>query len=245
MTWSQIGWTIIALGAVLLVGLRLIFSTGRHGYAVRKMPIIDRLTDQRVSAIERGLGRQVILGEKFWSRSYPALGLHALAVLNDLVSPGTTADGQEIISGGAGGLVVFARQIVQGHYQDGFSMRLPVSMPGPTPLSFLAGLLPEINRQPLGSLAIFGHYGSTASLWTEAAALKGAHGFAAAGSLSAQAALFLNVRDLLIGEEVFMLPGLFDTTPQAQANWLTEDILRILLIVLIVAAALLKMAGVL
>lgn len=245
MTWAQIGWTMIALGAVLLLGLRFLFGQGRHGYDVRNLSIVASLLDQRVSSIERGLGRQVILGDKFWSRSYPGLGLHALTVLNSLISPQAMADGLENVNAGAGGLVVFARQIVLGQYQDGFSMHLPVSLPGPTPLSFLAGVLPEINREPLGSLAIFGQFGSTAPLWTEGAALKGVDGFAAAGSLSAQAALFLSVRDVLMGEEVFMLPGLFDPTPQAQADWLTEDILRVMLMVLIVAAALLKMAGVL
>jgi hypothetical protein len=245
MTWSQIGWAIIALGALLLLGLRFLFMQGRHGYDVRKMPIVDTFLDQRVSSIERGLGRHMILGDTFWSRPYPGLGLHALTVLNRLVSPGSMADGLENINAGAGGLVLFARQIVLGQYQDGFSERLSVSVPGPTPLSFLAGLLPEINRQPLGSLAIFGHYGSTAPLWTEGAALKGADSFAAAGTLSAQAALFLNMRDVLIGEEIFMLPGLFNPMPQTHAGWLTEDILRVVLMLLIVGAALLQIAGVL
>jgi hypothetical protein len=69
--------------------------------------------------------------------------------------------------------------------------------------------------------------------------------FAAAGSVIAQAALFLNVRDLLIGEEVFMLPGLMEPTPPNQAGWLTEDILRAALMGLLIVAVILKVAGLL
>lgn len=244
MTWAQVGWIIIALGVVLLVVLSLLIKN-HHTYQVRKRASVRTLLDQRVTSIERGEGRQVVLGDRFWSRAYPALGLHALAVLPNLVSLEDFADGKQAVSAGSGELVLFARQIVQGRYKDGFSAGFNVTLLGPTPLSFLAGLLPEIGIQKPGLLAIFGNFGSTAPLWTEAAIMKGGHAFAAAGSISAQAALFLNMRDLLIGEEVFLLPGLIETTSQNQAAWITEDILRVSLIVIMVVAVVLKMVGVL
>ena len=249
MTWTQIGWTVIALAAVLLAGFSLLFGR-RYKYLARTSPAVKRLQDQRVIAVERGVGRQVVLGDGLWTHAYPGLGLHALSMLPGMVSPEDSVEGGQVISTGSGALVLFARQIVQGCYQDGFSPGLqervlPVSLPGPTPLSFTAGLLPGFSTQPPGSLAMFGSFGLSAPLWAEAAQIKGGHVFAAAGSITAQAALFLNVHDLLIGEEVFMLPGLIKTTASYQAGWLTEDILRVSLMALLIVAAILKMAGLL
>lgn len=248
MTWVQIGWTVIFLAVVLLVGFSLIFKTGRR-YPVRQLPAVKALFDQRVIAIERGEGRQVVLGNRFWSRAYPGLGLHALSVLPSLVSTEVMVDGGQVVSAGTGELVLFARQIIQGVYRDGFSPALepvinPVQLPGPTPLAFTAGLLTEINLHSPGSLALFGSFGLSAPLWAEAASIKGGNVFAAAGLISAQAALFLNVRDVLIGEEIFMLPGAMEPTAVNQAGWITEDILRVLLMVLMLAAAVMKMVGV-
>jgi hypothetical protein len=249
MTWTQIGWTIIALAAVLLAGLSLLVSR-RYQYLARKNPAVRRLQDQRVIAVERGLGCQVVLGEALWTHAYPGLGLHALLMLPGMVSPEDSVEGGQVLSTGSGALMLFARQIVQGCYQDGFSPGLqervlPVSLPGPTPLSFTAGLLPDLSLHPAGSLAMFGSFGLSAPLWAEAAQIKGGHVFAAAGSITAQAALFLNVRDLLIGEEIFMLPGLIEPTVPTQAGWLTEDILRAALMALLIVAAVMKMAGLL
>lgn len=244
MTWTEIGWVIIALGAVLLIAFNFLFNK-RFRYQARTQSAVKALMDQRVCAVERGESRQVLLGDQFWSRAYPGLGLHALSVFSSLASDETTGDEGQIVAVGTGELALFARQIVQGTYQDGFSNGLSVALPGPTPLSFVAGFLADLGLCPVGSVGLFGNYGQMWALLTEAAEIKGGHSFAAAGSITAQAAFFLNLSDLLIGEEVFMLPGLIEPGPGNQAGWATEDILRLLLMALLVIAAGLKMAGVL
>jgi hypothetical protein len=166
-------------------------------------------------------------------------------VFSSLASDESTGDGGQIAAVGTGELAVFARQIVHGTYQDGFSSGLPVALHGPTPLSFVAGFLADLSSHPTGSVGLFGNFGQMGALLAEAALMQGGHAFAAAGSISAQAALFLNLRDLLIGEEIFMLPGLIEPSPGNQAGWATEDVLRLLLMGLLVVAAGLKMAGVL
>ncbi len=243
MTWAQIGWTVIGLSALLLLVFSF-FYKGRRRYLIRKLTSLDVFQDDRIAAIERGKARHIVLGDQFWSRAYPALSLHALSVLPSLATSEDLMDGGQILSAGTGELAVFARQIVAGLYQGGFSAHLPVSLPGPTPFSFLAGFIPETGLKPLGSVGMFGNYGLTAALLSEAVELRGGHVFAAAGSITAQAALFVKTEDLLIGEEVFMLPGGFEPKAVGQAGWVTEDIIRLALMVLLVVAAGLKMAGV-
>ena len=249
MTWSLAGWLLIGLSAILLIVFHFLFQ-GDKGYSGRRFPETEALMDSRVFAIEKGQRQQIVLGHHFWSRAYPGLGLHALSVLPSLVDAETGADGGLTVSAGDGSLVVFARQIVQAAYQDGFSSALrpagvKVTLPGPTPLSFTAGLLPELGRHSHGSLALFGNYGVEAALWAETAVLKGSQVFSAASTLDSQAVLYMNVPNLLIGEEVFMLPGLLTAAADNEAGWLTEDILRSLLMLLLVIAAILKMVGVL
>ncbi len=243
MTWPEIGWVIIGLAAVLLVVFNIRFKR-RGRYPVRTQPMVQSYVDQRACAVERGERRWVLLGDQFWSRAYPALGLQALSVFSSLGKVDPLADEGHIVAAGTGELALFARQIAQGSYQGGVSSRLVVALPGPTPFSFLAGAMAELGLHPLGSMGLFGNFGQTGALLAEAAEMKGGHLLAAAGSVDAQAALFLVTRDLMIGEEVFMLPGLIDPTPSNQAGWVSEDILRIALMVLLVIAAGLKLAGV-
>jgi len=249
MTWTLVGWVAIGLSALLL-GLFWVLSKQSGFYPGRKIPSTESLLRAQINSIERGQHRQIILGDQFWSFTYPGLGLHALNNLSSFLDSETAVEGGLTISAGNPELVVFARQIVHQSYRDGFSSNLPPAriqtvLPGPTPLSLTAGLLPVLNTSRHGSLALFGHYGPEAILWTEAARSRGSAIFAAAGTLSSQAALFLSVHDLVLGENVFMLPGLLKMRQEDQASWLAEDILRILLMLGLIIGAALKLAGVL
>jgi len=249
MTWSLLGWVIILLAAVLLALSSFLFKK-RIVYNVRHLPAVKRLVSSRITAIERGRKRHIMLGHQFWSRTYPGLGLQALSMLPVLVDSESAGDGGQVVFVGDGGLLALARQITSGSYRDGFSERINdstrrVTLLGITPHSFTAGFLPELTSQKPGSVALFGNYGTEAALWAAAASDRGGDVFAAAGSLESQAALFLFVRDLLIGEEAFLMPGLIRTTPADQAGWFVEDILRVLLIALLIAGAALKLGGIL
>ena len=245
MTWNDIGWAIVGLGAVLLAVFKLILNND-HKHPLRGKTAIKALRKAQVRALEQGKKRQVIIGEHLWSRAYPGLGLHALSTLPEVVSLESLMEGKQAISAG-GDLAVLARQVIQGHYQNGYSYGLlhsPVGVLGVGSFSFAAGLLPELLKDSPGSMTILGDHGFEAGLLANAVQTKGGHVFSATGSLTAQAALYLTVRDLLIGEEIFLLPGLIKPTPGSQAGWTVEDILRIVLIVLLILISILKASGI-
>ena len=249
MTWSWIGWAIIGLSMVSLIVFSFLFKKGKS-YQIRRYQAVERLKSSRVSAMERGKSRFVMLGHQLWSHTYSGLGLQALLALSPFLDAENAADGHQVVSVSDGSLLVLARQIAQGHYRGGFSKALnesgsAFSLPGPSPLSFTAAILPKLKSQSCGSLVMLGYYGPEAALWAEGVVDQNEHVFAAAGSLSSQAALLVSVRDLLIAEEVFMLPSLIEPRPMDRAGLLTEDILRIVLILLMVVGAFLKVIGVL
>lgn len=249
MTWSLVGWAVIMLAAVLLV-LFEVSLKGKTNYRVRHISAVEGLKTSRVTAVEKGRRRQVILGHRLWSQTYPGLGLQALTALPAFIDAEAVVDGGQILSLGGGSLLVLARQVIQGRYKDGFSESINegvqhLTLPGVTPLSFTAGILDMLAQQRPYSTALFGDYGPEAALWAASTADRGGEVFAAAGSLESQAVLFLSVRDLLIGEEIYLIPGSLDPAKSDRTGCLVEDILRIVLITSLLAGVVLKLGGIL
>lgn len=247
--WFLVGWVMIGVSAVSLLLLTLFFRS-RKGYAARRLAAVDAFRTSQSVSIEQGRLRQILLGDQLWTSAYPGLGLHALTILPKLLDVESAVDGGLSLSAGEGSLAVFARQIIEGRYTDGFSTALSSSgvrsmMPGVTPLSLTAGMLSELSAHPHGSLGLLGHLSPSVLLLAETVHHQKGHVFGAGGSLSAQAVLFPVLQDLLLGETVYMLPGLIDPDAGHQAGWLTEDILRFLLICGLIVGAVLKMIGVL
>jgi hypothetical protein len=243
MSWAIIGWMLIGLSAILLVLFPFLMRR-KSPYKIRKSITIENLLTAQSGAIERGQPRLISFGDEMWSRTYPGLGLHALTLLPKLVDEENALTDGTYVSGGDGSLATLARQIVNNRYHDGFSMILSRSkaqtiMPGTGRISYAVGLLLEIEHQGYGSVALFGNFGPEAVLWTEAVQNKGGYVFAGAGSLSSQAALLINVKDLLIGE------SLFSTSVPDATGVMTEDVLRLILILGLVVGVILKLAGVL
>lgn len=248
MTWTLLGWILIGLAALLMAILT--WGVRVNAPAPRKKPFFQRFTTSQAKAMEQGKPQQVVLGNQLWSSGYPGLGLSALSAMSALITPETLADGRQSISASSGGLAVIARQVVEGCYAGGFSDQLTASrveagVVGITPFSFSAGLLSEFKSTPPGNLLYLGDFGPEAVLAVRKAADQGGEVFAGAGTMAAQATLFLYVRDLLLGEEVFMLAPSLSKAPQGQASLLVEDLLRLGIILLLVAGAVLKMSGVL
>ena len=248
LNWTLIGWIVIGLAAVLLAllswGVRIKMPS------LRKNDFVKRYKASQAAAMEQGKYQQVVLGNRLGSRTYPGLGLSALSAIPSLITPETLTDGRQSIASSTGGLAVLARQVVESRYANGFSeqlmhSRVEASVYGVTPFSFTAGLLPELIFTPLGNLLYLGEYGPESVLAVQQAGDLGAQVFAGAGFLTAQATLFLCMQDLLLGEEVFMLAPSLVGTQQSKSALMVEDLLRVALMVLLVAGAVLKMCGVL
>ncbi|MBG0787229.1 MAG: hypothetical protein H0S79_19220 [Anaerolineaceae bacterium] len=248
MTWTMVGWIIIGLAAVLLAALTWIVKP--RALALRRQDFFRHLNRSRTATLEQGRRQEVVLGHALWSRAYPGLGLSGLASYDALLDAETLADGRQTVSANAGILAVFARQIIRGRYDSGFSDQLlpaeiqPVVY-GPTTFSFNAGLMSDLKMQDYGTLVILGDFGPESAISVKNIHDQRGQAFAAAGSLASQAALLLNVQNILLGEEVFMAPALLDPQPKNLAGAQAEDWLRIGLILALVIGATLKAVGVL
>ncbi|MCB2214409.1 hypothetical protein KQH50_03325 [bacterium] len=242
MTWSIVGWVLIAAAAILLLALTFWV---RPDYDLRHFPFVKNLRRARTTSLEQGRRQQVVLGEGLWSRAYGGLGLSALSGAATQMDSQTLADGRMSLATASGSLAVLARQLVQGAYQDGFSEGLltpqvRIALYGPTPFSFNAGLMSELKMKPYGTLLLLGNFGPKAAIAVDNIQHQRGDAFAAAGTLTAQAALYLNVRDILLGEEVYAAETLLAPNPMNRAVALAEDLLRLALITALVIGAILK-----
>ena len=248
MTWTLVGWIFIGVAAVLFLLTRVIKV---KGYSPRSFPFIRHYQESRTASIERGWHQQVVLGYQLWSEAYPGLGLSALATARQLLDDESLASGKVTLATSTGSLVVFAHQIVQGAYQGGFSEQLLEERAGAVvygvlPLAFTTGLLASLHFRPTGTVTLLGDYGPEAALIADKVqGQPGSSVFAAAGSITSQAVLFLTAQDLLLGETVYALPALLKPDRPHLSALAVEDLLRVGLIVLLVVGAVLKMMGVL
>ncbi len=248
MTWSTIGWIVIGLAAVLLLVLSWVVKPGN--YPLRQRSFSEHLHRSRAATIEQGRRQQMVLGHTLWSRTYPGLGLSSLAGLSALIDPENLANGNATVSATAGTLAVFANQILQGRYQDGFSegllaSRMQATVYGPTMFSFTAGLMSDLKMRPYGTMVLLGDFGPESAISIKNIYDQDGEAYVAAGTITSQAVLFLNVRDILLGEEIYLASALLAPNPTQIASSLAEDLLRGALILALVVGAVLKALGVL
>ena len=249
MILMWVGIAIVGFAAILLIVFTILFKEHK-GYPIRQMPKISRWMRAHTAAIERQGYQNIFLGQHLFCPAFPGVGYHVLSILPTLLGPEIGWGGGVRVSAGDGSLVVLAREIIQGRYREGYHPNLNASgvqthLYGPTPLSVTAGLLPELHDKPYHSVAFLGVYGPEVLTIATTARRLGGHVFVASGNLISQATLFASVEDQLIGEEIFMLPGILDPKAKIQSALLTEDILRLLLILVLIVLAILKLVALL
>ena len=115
---------------------------------------------------------------------------------------------------------------------------------GLTPLSYAAGVMPDIHDEQVSASIFAGHFGSEVGLLIEAG--ERARGLTVAGSdsLPAQAVLYAAAQEPLIGEELYAGGAYLGAGPAHVASLRMQDILRWVVIGLIILGAILKLVGV-
>jgi hypothetical protein len=128
--------------------------------------------------------------------------------------------------------VAFERRGLSESYDPGC-----VRFVAPSQLSLAAGAAAEVTRGEISANLLAGAFGPEATLVTDAGERRGLPQAAAAADLRALAALYPAVDELAIGEELFAVGAQLTTGPGRLAGLMAEDLLRIVLIVAIVGAA--------
>ncbi len=216
---------------------------------LRPIPSLDNLQKTINQAVEGGkglhisLGRGGILGGQFGG------SLMALSILKQIAKQSVNGDLPPLATTGDGLINILSHETLESAYP---ANRLPTDygvigsqVTGVTPFSYIAGAMMAHRPDDQTNLFIIGSYGAEAALLADQAERSRTHTISGTSDLTAQSMLFVTTRAPLIGEEFFAAGAYIQSAPEHYASAKTQDVLRILVVVAIIAGALLKLAGIL
>ena len=246
------GWLGIAgLGVILLasavMGVFLILRR-RSPATFRELPAVNRLRKAVSRVVEDGSRLHISLGRAALYTPQSASALAGLTVLRRLADLTSASDQPPIATSGDAALAIVSQDMLQSGSQatargtyDPTAGRLT----GLTPFSYAAGAIPAMRDENVSANVLIGNFGVEVALLTDAAERKNTFSLAGSDNLAAQAVLYASSEEPLIGEEVFAAGAYIGAGRLHQASLLTQDILRWLLILAILAGVLLRLAGIL
>lgn len=104
------------------------------------------------------------------------------------------------------------------------------------PMAYASGVVTLYGRQRLEVSQLFGSFGHEALLLAEDGAQRDVPQVAATTTSTALPLFMLTAESTLIGEELFAAEAYLASTPEPQARLLTQDLLRTVIIILLLAA---------
>jgi hypothetical protein len=161
----------------------------------------------------------------------------------------SSSDEPPVASSGDGSLALLSQDTLHQVARETNNLDLYNSdhgqLAGVTPLSMVAGALQIVDDPSVKTNVLIGNFGSEAGLLSTASTEQNSMTLAASDSLPAQAVFFATTENPLIGEELFALPAYLQPDAVHCASLRTQDILRGLVVLAILAGAILKFLGVL
>ena len=236
---------LVILAAVLL--LALTFIKRKSPPAFREIAALTRLKRAAGLAVEDGTRLHVSLGRGGLVSPRGAASLSALALLRQIGEQTSISDRPPVATSGDPVLAALSQDTLQAACQAAGVDELfqPTSgrLGGLTPFSYAAGAMTVARQEQVSTDVLMGDFGAEVGLLTEASERENSTLIAATSEPSAQAILFASAAEPLVGEELFAAPAYIGNDPAQRASLQAQDILRWLVILALLAAAGMKMVG--
>lgn len=242
---------LLALGLVIFAALLLLVLTliKRKSPAVfREIAALTRLKRAAGLAVEDGTRLHVSLGRGGLVTPRGAASLSALALLRQIAEQTSISDRPPVATSGDPVLAALSQDTLQAAYQSAgveeFFEPASGRLGGMTPFSYAASAMTVTRQEQVSTDVLIGDFGPEIGLLTEASERENANLIAAANDPTAQSILFASTSEPLVGEELFAIPAYLGNDPAQRASLQVQDILRWLAILALLAAAGLKMVGI-
>lgn len=248
MIWleSIIGTALVLLAAgLMLVFLLPRFRQGRGG--LRPIIALQRLRRAIGLAVEDGTRLHVSIGKASIFSPTNASALVGLSTLERIAQLSLVSDRPPVATSGDGTLSILSQDTLRAAYRiahvpeqyDAERGRLT----GATPFSYVAGTLPILRDERVSTTILVGNLGPEAGLLADASDQQNAFTLATSDALDAQAVFYATAEETLIGEELFALPAYLQAGAIYQASLRVQDVLRWIVIILLLLAALASFFG--
>lgn len=243
------GFILFLLAVIALIVHTVQLSKKPPKTSLREIGVFPRLQRAIGFSVEEGSRVHVSIGRSSLTNPTNASALVGLTTLEHITRQSINSDRPPISTSGDGALSILSQDVqCAGTRKAGAPELYDHSrawMTGPTPFSYLAGLMPVVGEKNTRTHLLIGNYGPEMTIAASTAQDNGAYVLAASDSLPTQAALYAAVDDVLIGEELFAAPAYLEMGAAYRASLAVQDLLRWVLIALLLAGAVLNLTGLL
>ena len=247
-TSALAGLGLILLSAILLIGLSLLKERVKASF--RDISAFTNLNKALGSAVEDGSRIHFSLGSAGVDNPRTAASFSSLSVLRHSVEFSASGDKPPLATSGDAALAILSQDNLHTAYRvAGAEQQYKATtgrLAGMTPFSYAAGVLPAIYDEDISANILVGGFGSEVGLLSDAAEREQSFILAASDSLPAQAILYANAQEPLIGEELYATGAYLKAGRAHLVSLYVQDVLRWLIILaLLVGAAMKILAGLL
>jgi hypothetical protein len=241
-----LGLGLAGLSTVLLILLARIRRTSLARF--RSIAALTRLYRAFGLSVEDGTRLLVALGGNSLLTRNGGSALAGLRLLREISQKASVSDRPPVAVAGEPMLALLAQDSLHAGYRaiGASEYYQPVAgrLAGMTPFSSAAATMPMLHDEHVSAAALIGHFGVEAALLSDAAERSQILLLGATGDPAGQSALFATASEALIGEELFAAPAYFGGGPMPAASLAVQDILRWMIILALLLAAILKMLGI-
>jgi hypothetical protein len=240
----------IELIVIAAAGFLLLLSTflrRKTPARLRPIPALTRLYRVIGLSVEDGTRLHASLGRGSLLNPRSGATLAALSMLRYLAERTSVSDEPPVATSGDPVLSLLTQDTLKAGYEasGGGDLYLPTTgrLSGLTPFSYAAGAMSVVRDENVSANVLMGNFGAEVALLVESAERVDVPTLGGSDDLSAQAILYAAAQEPLIGEELFAASAYLDAGPAHTASLSVQDVLRWTLIVILLAGAVLKLAG--
>ena len=213
----------------------------------REISAFTRLKRAIGLAVEAGSRLHLSIGRGWLTGPQSAVAFVGLTAADRIARSATVSDRPPVVTSGEGTITVLSQESLWGAAQAVGAEFDPLRgrLTGVTPFSYVAGALPVIYDEEVSANLLIGNFAAEVALLNEAGERTGSLTISGTDNISGQAVLYATAEEPLIGEETYASGAYLGAGALHIASVRAQDILRWVIILLIMAGAVLKLAGVL
>lgn len=234
---------IVLVGSMVLYLLTRLIRLGRS-VAFRPLKGFTALRSQSGKAVEQGRGVHFSIGRGSLAGKATVTSTAALSALDYLTEDGCASDAPPLTTAGASTLFIAGQDSLRSAYEEAdrsedYQPNLVHFISSEQfAMTYAAGASDAVNRGDLGSNIILGRLGSEIVVITEAAERSRMEQVIGSDEPEALAVATLATDKILLGEELFAVGAYLKQEAAQLASLQFQDILRVIIIVAILLAAL-------
>lgn len=242
---------LLTLSMIVVVMLLLLIFTRRQrngrSLHLRPLPAVSSLDNQMGEAIESGRQVHISLGQAGLAGAASPTSIAAVHILDHLAQDGCASGTPPLTTVGEGTLLPIAQDSLRGAHQA--AGRLAAYKPGMVqfvavatePYAFAGGMAAVIQQNKASGNVLVGRFGPEIAITAEAATRQGMSQVIGTDDPTALAVATAVTDHTLIGEELFAAAAYLEGNPGQLASLQTQDMLRAIIIVIILALAILQL----